>query len=77
MRSQGRRQVLLLRAWLQSLESVPGLRVDDRVKQLMYEVQLIAAPPPSVQHRYGLERQAFVAFSKLATLRRFPAGQLH
>ena len=71
-------RVLLLRAWLQSLESVPGLRVDDRVKQLMCdEVQLIAAPPASVQHRYSLERQAFVAFSKLATLRRFPAGQLH
>ena len=40
------------------------------------EVHLIAAPPASVQHRYSLDRQAFVAFSKLATLRQFPAGQL-
>ena len=71
-------RALLLRAWLHSVEAVPGLRVHDRVKRLIYdEVQIVAAPPATVLPRYSLDRAAFIAFSKLATLRRFPAGQLH
>jgi hypothetical protein len=71
-------RVLLLRAWARSLDQVPSLPLPDSVKRLIgEEVQFVAAPPPIALPRFELDTSGFVAFSKLATLRRFPAGQFH
>lgn len=71
-------RVLLLRAGLTTLSRMPALPVADAVKRLMCEeVRFVAAPPAAAAHRFDLDRSVFVALSKLATMRRFPAGQLH
>jgi hypothetical protein len=71
-------RVLLLRAWLTSLDSVNSLPLADAVKRLICEeARFVAAPPATALPRFDLDLNVFVAFSKLATLRRFPAGQLH
>jgi hypothetical protein len=71
-------RVLLLRAWLTTLQRIPHLPLAESVKRLMCEeVRLVAAPSPSAAQRFDLDRSVFVAMSKLATMRRFPAGQLH
>jgi hypothetical protein len=70
-------RVVLLRAWLTSIERVPDLRVPDAVKRMLYEeVRLVASPRAGTLHRFSVDQNAFAALSKLATLRRFPAGQL-
>ena len=67
---------LLLRAALHSLPRVPLLAVSDDVKRLFCEgFEYVASPPPGAV--FNAERASFVAMSKLATLRRFPAGQFH
>lgn len=70
-------RVLLLRTWRRSLERIPELPVDDSVKRLMCaEARVIARPSARQLTEFDLEQNVFVALSKLATLRRFPAGQL-
>jgi hypothetical protein len=70
-------RILLLRAWRRSLERLPALTVDDSVKRLICEeARTVACPPRGSADEFDAERNVFVALSKLATLRRFPAGQL-
>jgi hypothetical protein len=71
-------RVLLLRALMMSLPMIQAAPLADSVKRLFCEeVHLVAAPPPSVIHRFNAARNVYVAFCKVATVRRFPAGQLH
>ena len=71
-------RLLLLRAWLTSLDCVRSLPLADSVKRLICEeARFVAAPPSTKLQHFDLDRNVFIALSKLATLRRFPAGQLH
>lgn len=70
-------RVVLLRAFRRSLEALPQARLSEPVQQLICEeVRFIIEPPPAVARRYHVNRNSLVGFCKLATLRRFPAGQL-
>ncbi|MBA3884841.1 MAG: hypothetical protein H0X67_03785 [Acidobacteria bacterium] len=71
-------RVLLLHAFLASLDRLADAPLAESVKRLFCEeVRLAVVPPPGAAHRYDINRNTFVAFCKTATLRRFPAGQLH
>lgn len=70
-------RVLLLRAFSRSLDALPRARVSEPVQRLICEeVRYLIDPPPAVARRYDVRRNSLVGFCKLATLRRFPAGQL-
>jgi len=69
-------RLLLMREQLNALPHIASLPVSDDVKRLFCEeFQYVAAPPRSAA--FDVERGSFVALSEVATLRRFPAGQLH
>lgn len=71
-------RVLLLGAMMKSLPALAAAPVAESVKRLFVdEVRLVAAPPAGAIHRFDATRNVFVAFCKVATLRRYPAGQLH
>jgi hypothetical protein len=70
-------RVLLLRSWRRSFERLPELPVHESVKRLICEeARIVARPSAKAVREFDLDRNVFVALSKLATLRRFPAGQL-
>jgi hypothetical protein len=51
--------------------------VDESVKRLFAdEVRGVEFPSPAARTRFDLTKNIFVALAKIATLRRFPAGQM-
>jgi hypothetical protein len=69
-------RLLLMRRQLEALPHIATLPVSDDVKRLFCEeFQYVAAPPRSAA--LDTSRGSFVALCEVATLRRFPAGQLH
>lgn len=71
------RTVLLL-ASIEGLSRVAALPVSDRVKQLFAdEFQFFANPQPVWLPRFQAGDVRFREMARIATLRRFPAGQFH
>jgi hypothetical protein len=69
-------RVLLLRCALQSLEQVPTLPVSAQVKAYFFDsFRVFANPPANLLDAFEAGHYPFVAFSKIASLRRCPAGQ--
>jgi len=69
-------RLLLLRSAVRSLPRITSLPVDDDVKRLFCEAyEYVASPPHGAS--FDVTRGSFVAHCKLASLRRFPAGQFH
>lgn len=69
-------RLLLMREQLNALPSIASLPVSDDVKRLFCEeFQYVATPPRAAA--FDVTRGSFVALCEVATLRRFPAGQLH
>ena len=68
---------LLLRAMRISLHRLDTCPVDPSVRRL-YEDELrgVENPTPAAMSRFDLSKNIFVALAKIATLRRFPAGQM-
>jgi hypothetical protein len=70
-------RALLLRAMRRSLARLPQLPVAESVKQLYaQDVRTVESPAPAAMSRFDLTKNVFVALAKIATLRRFPAGQM-
>jgi len=68
----------LLRTALAALERVPALLVPDRVKELLLDEFLWLTRPRERELGWLVAGEyVFSALCKLATLRRFPAGQFH
>lgn len=68
---------LLLRGMRSSESRLATYPVDDSVKRLFAdEVRAVESPSPAAQSRFDLTKNIFVALAKIATLRRFPAGQM-
>lgn len=71
-------QYVLIRAALSSLDHIPGLPVPEAVKEMLVDEYRWMAHPPEAQRGWlRAGTYEFSALCKLATLRRFPAGQLH
>jgi hypothetical protein len=68
----------LLRAALAHVDQVPALPVPEEVKHLLLDdFAWMAAPPDRDLRWFAAGEYVFSAMCKLATLRRFPAGQMH
>jgi hypothetical protein len=68
---------ILLRALRMSAARLATYPVDWSVKRLYdEEVRTVEAPTPAAMTRFDLSKNIFVALAKIATLRRFPAGQM-
>src|SRR5688572_14429672 len=68
---------LLLRAMRTSELRLASGPVDESVKRLFAdEVRAVEFPSPAARTRFDLTKNIFVALAKIATLRRFPAGQM-
>ena len=68
---------LLLRSAETALPLVAALPVSDAVKSLIYrEFEFFATPGRGFESLFELSNYSFSAMAKIATLRRFPAGQL-
>ena len=70
-------RVLLLRAMTVSLPRLPDMPLDPSVKRLFCDEVHVVITGHRGGFRYALHRGLFVALAKTATLRRFPAGQMH
>ncbi len=71
-------QALLLLASLHAAERVPGLPVSDTVKKLFAsEFRFFADPPPVWAANFQAGDVRYREMARIATLRRFPAGQFH
>jgi hypothetical protein len=70
-------QLLLTSSALVALDDLPALPVGDRVKALFCEEFRSIACPGARERRDLLNGSRFVSLCRLATLRRFPAGQFH
>jgi hypothetical protein len=69
-------RLVVLREQLQTLPRIATLPVSDDVKRLFCEeFQFVVSPPRSAS--LDVTKGSFVALCEVATLRRFPAGQLH
>ena len=69
-------RLLLMREQRKVLARIASLPVSEDVKRLFCEeFQYVAAPPRGAA--FDATRGSFVALCEVATLRRFPAGQLH
>jgi hypothetical protein len=70
-------RAVLLRAMRFSAQRLATCPVDASVKRL-YEEELraVESPTPATMGRFDLGKNIFVALAKIATLRRFPAGQM-
>ena len=67
----------MILACLDSLERIQALPVDPRVQALFYDAfAMLAEPPKHLQAAFQIGEYPFLALSKVATLTRFPAGQL-
>ena len=70
-------RTILLRAMRMSAARLVTYPVDPSVRRLYdEEVRVVETPTPSVMTRFDLSKNIFVALAKIATLRRFPAGQM-
>lgn len=70
-------RVVLLRALRANLGHLATYPVSDSVKRLYGdEVRFLAASAPSAIGRVDLTKNVFAGLAKVATLRRFPAGQM-
>jgi hypothetical protein len=68
---------LLLRSAESALPLVAALPVDDAIKSMIYrEFEFFATPGRGFETSFDLTNHSFTAMAKIATLRRFPAGQL-
>jgi hypothetical protein len=68
---------LLLRSAESALPLIAALAVSDAVKSLIYrEFEFFATPGRGFETLFDLSNYSFSAMAKIATLRRFPAGQL-
>jgi hypothetical protein len=68
---------LLLRSAETALPLIAALPVSDAVKSLIYrEFEFFATPGRGFETLFDLTNYSFSAMAKIATLRRFPAGQL-
>jgi hypothetical protein len=71
-------RVLLLLASLHAMAKVPGLEVSDSVKGLFAdEFRSFANPPAAWAAHFGAQDALYREMARVATLRRFPAGQFH
>lgn len=71
-------RTLLLLAALHAHLEMPRLAVDDRVKKLLAaEFEFFANPPAVWIPRFAHTDVRFREMARIATLRRFPAGQFH
>lgn len=71
-------RLLILRAVARSIGRVSALPVSDAVKTLFYEeFMLYARPDARRAPLLAIGQGGFTAACEVATLRRFPAGQLH
>lgn len=71
-------RLVLLNAALEHLPTVQSLPVPESVKQFFYdEFGFFASEPGAAAARFAFGNAAFGAMCKIATLRRFPAGQFH
>ena len=69
---------LLLLSALRHLDAMAKLPVSESVKrEFCREFDYFAAPPAKVRPEFGALRPDFPGMSRLASLRRFPAGQAH
>ena len=70
-------RAVLLRAMRRSQAALRGYPVDDSVRRLYdEEVRTVESPSPAALSRFDLTKNIFVGLAKIATLRRFPAGQM-
>lgn len=71
-------RTLLILASLHSIERAPGLPVGDGVKKLLAgEFQFFANPPAVWAAHFQADDVRYREMARIATLRRFPAGQFH
>jgi hypothetical protein len=70
-------RAILLRALRISAARLATYPVDSSVRRLYdEEVRIVEVPTPAAMTRFDLSKNIFVALAKIATLRRFPAGQM-
>jgi hypothetical protein len=68
---------LIVAAACDAVDRLPALPIDERVKELFCQnFQMYAAAPGKLPEPFDLARASFVAMGRIATLSRFPAGQL-
>lgn len=68
---------LIVAAAADAVDGLAALPVDERVKDLFcHNFQTYAAHPGRLPEPFDLSRASFVTMSRIATLSRFPAGQL-
>jgi hypothetical protein len=71
-------RALLLTASLHAIPRVPALPVSETVKNLFAdEFNFFASPPPVWEPHFGIGDLRYREMARVATLRRFPAGQFH
>ena len=71
-------RTLLMLASQHAIAQVPGLAVSDRVKELFAdEFQFFANPPSAWVASFQADHVRYREMARIATLRRFPAGQFH
>jgi hypothetical protein len=71
-------RTLLMLASQHAIREVLSLPVSDGVKELFAaEFQFFAAPPPAWAPHFKWDDVRFLEMARIATLRRFPAGQFH
>lgn len=70
-------RMLIVAAAHDAIDRLRHLPIDDRVRDLFCQnFQLYAATPDKLPETPDLGRSAFIAMARIATLSRFPAGQL-
>ena len=70
-------RAVLLCAMRISAQRLATYPVDGSVKRLYdEEIRAVESPAPARMGRFNLGKNIFVALAKIATLRRFPAGQM-
>lgn len=71
-------RALLVAASLHAITLVPSLPVSDSVKELFADEFFFYAAPPEVwRDKFRFSEVRFQEMARIATLRRFPAGQYH
>ncbi len=70
-------RMLIVSSALEAIDRLPALRVDDRVRELFCQnYQVYAATPHKLPEPFDLALASFICMARVATLSRFPAGQL-
>jgi hypothetical protein len=67
---------LVVSAAAEAVDKISALPVDERVKELFCQNFQMYAAPDKLPEPFDLGRASFVAMARIATLSRFPAGQL-